>query len=739
MSLRGEAADIFYMPRSPMEVGALVLIRTMGALAAFLAGLCMLASGGEISGRVYDGETGLPLPGAVVYIPELKLGTTSDTSGAFFLDGLPEGEYVLHVSMVGYRSEEFKVKVGKKPSSVKVELYPIVYRMAEVVVTAPREEALPKSPGFVSKVEGRELRERATTLPDVLEGMAGVRVRKFGGLGDYSTASIRGSSSQQVRVYIDDVPLNDAFWGGVNLGNIPLGMFSKVEVYRGTIPMSFGGSGTGGVVRLVTPKLGTEAYGTAMSGSFGTVGTFFLTSRRSALFGGEYLRAKNDYPFLDDNGTRYNLEDDVWTRRYNNDFSSASILAKLSAGMFSIWNISFTSRKGLPGVGNAQARHARLRELRSISGARMSFEGVGVELFWGRYISEFKDLYEEIGLGRQDNHNTTDIFGLRTSFRSTYKDLLWSALFEGKIERFLPSDRIERTRFLASERKTISFGIEGNYVKENFELLASLRHDLMKNSRRSEYRMGVLRPVPEQEKSYGFTAARLGLRFSPLPSIQIKANLGRYFRAPSFYELFGDTGPVIGNTKLEPEEGTNADFGFVLRKKRLRRFEIAFYRNSLRDGIVFVQHSQFTSKPENVGRARIEGVEASWKLELGPLSFEGHGSYQRAKNLSELYGGIYRGKQLPNRPTWTVHGRWNANFGKFGIFYEADYTSGNYHDLYNKFPIPERFIQNMGMNFTSHSLRLELEAKNLADRQVADVWGYPLPGRSYYIKLSAGG
>jgi len=715
-------------------------------LGMLLAGLLSAssASGGEIAGRVLDGETGSPLPGVAVYIPKLGVGTTSDTSGTFSLKGIPEGVYILRADMVGYRPQEIGVTVGREPVRIRITLYPEVYRMAEIVVTAPRGADISlKSPAFVGRMEGRELRERAITLPDVLEGMAGVRVRKLGGLGDYATVSIRGSSSQQVRVYIDEVPLNDAFWGGVNLGNIPLGMFSRVEVYRGVIPVSFGGSGTGGVVRLVTPKLGTGGYGTVTSGSFGTIGAFFLTSRKSALFGGEYLRAENDYPFLDDNGTRYNPEDDVWTRRYNNDFRSTSLLAKLfltvKGAKLSLWDLFFRSRKGLPGAGNAQAKYARIGELRNLSGADVEMGLFRTKLFWSRYVSKFRDLYSEIGLGRQDNHNVTDVFGMRTSLRSAHGDLYWNALFEGKLERFVPSDRVRRTQFLASVRKSVSFGLEGTYMRDRLELTASLRWDLMWNVRRSDYRMGVLRPIPEERKAYRFTGSRLGLRFSPVSCLHIKANLGRYFRAPSFYELFGDTGPVIGNTKLRPERGTNLDVGFVFGTKWLRRAEVAFYHNVLRDGITFVQHSQFTSRPENVGKASITGMEVSWKVALGRLRWEGHGSYQRARNLSELYGGIYRGKQLPNRPTWTVHGRWSTNFDKFGIFYEADYTSGNYHDLYNKFPIPERFIQNIGISFTLRPFRLELEVKNLTDRQVADVWGYPLPGRSYYIRLSAGG
>ncbi|HID10213.1 MAG TPA: TonB-dependent receptor [Candidatus Latescibacteria bacterium] len=721
----------------------------MHALGMLLAGLLFASSafGGEIAGRVLDSQTGSPLPGVAVYIPKLGVGTASDTSGAFSLKGVPEGEHTLKISMIGYRPEELEVRVGKEPAFVKVALYPQVYHMAEIVVTALKgEDLILKSPAFVGRIEGRELRERATSLPEVLEGMAGVRVKKLGGLGDYAAVSIRGSSSQQVRVYIDEVPLNDAFWGGVNLGSLPVGVFSRVEVYRGVIPMSFGGSGTGGVVRLVTPRTGTKGYGALMSGSFGAIGAFCLASHRGFLAGVEYLRAENDYPFLDDNGTRYNPEDDVWIKRYNNDFRSTSLLAKLSlpvkGAKLSLWDLFFSSHKGLPGAGNAQAKHARLKQLRNLSGAEVEAPlGVSLfraELFWSRYVSEFRDPYSEIGLGRQDNHNATDMLGFRGSLRSARGNLSGTALLEARREMFRPSDRIRRTPLPASDRTSVAWGLEGVYLRDKLEVQASLRGDHMWNRCKVDYVLGVLRPVPEERKEYGFSGARLGVRLTLAPGLHIKGNIGRYFRAPSFYELFGDTGPVIGNTKLKPEFGLNFDFGFVLTAGGAR-MEVVYYDNRIRDGIVFVQHSQFTSKPENLGKAKIRGVELSWRARFGPLCWEGHGSYQEARNLSELYGGIYRGKQLPNRPLWTAHGRWSISWKNIKGFYEADYTSGNYHDLYNKFPIPERFLHNLGLSLTVPPLSIEGEVKNATDRHASDLWGYPLPGRSYYLRLRIGG
>src|SRR5262249_427155 len=76
----------------------------------------------------------------------------------------------------------------------------------------------------------------------------GVQVRRFGGLGDFSTVSIRGSAAGQVQIYLDGVPLSRAENEVVNLNDLPLDAIDHVEVYRGTTPLGFAQSGPGGVV-----------------------------------------------------------------------------------------------------------------------------------------------------------------------------------------------------------------------------------------------------------------------------------------------------------------------------------------------------------------------------------------------------------------------------------------------------------------------------------------------------------
>jgi len=74
-------------------------------------------------------------------------------------------------------------------------------RLPEVVVTAPAtdETPAPRDPtAFASVIETREAPASVETLTEALSNTVGVQVRRFGGLGDFSTVSIRGFAAGQV-------------------------------------------------------------------------------------------------------------------------------------------------------------------------------------------------------------------------------------------------------------------------------------------------------------------------------------------------------------------------------------------------------------------------------------------------------------------------------------------------------------------------------------------------------------
>src|SRR5439155_2215690 len=136
--------------------------------------------------------------------------------------------------------------------------------LGEVVVTAPpvpAETTAHDPTAFATIVDATSAPGRVETLGEALADTAGVQVRRFGGLGDFSTVSIRGSSAGQVQVYLDGVPLARAQNEVVNLADLPLDAVERVEVYRGTTPLAFAQAGAGGVVNVVTRQAGTPVTG----------------------------------------------------------------------------------------------------------------------------------------------------------------------------------------------------------------------------------------------------------------------------------------------------------------------------------------------------------------------------------------------------------------------------------------------------------------------------------------------
>ncbi|BBB91513.1 MAG TPA: TonB-dependent receptor [Methylomusa anaerophila] len=130
------------------------------------------------------------------------------------------------------------------------------YALEPVVVEAPRpawEDKL--SPGTVTVIEPDKYKGEQKTLPDLLKEVPGVHVRySAGGIGQYTTVSVRGSTASQVGVFVDGVLTNLGGDAAVDISTIPVKNVARIEVYRGYVPARFGGTYMGGVINIVTKK-----------------------------------------------------------------------------------------------------------------------------------------------------------------------------------------------------------------------------------------------------------------------------------------------------------------------------------------------------------------------------------------------------------------------------------------------------------------------------------------------------
>jgi outer membrane cobalamin receptor len=101
----------------------------------------------------------------------------------------------------------------------------------EMVVYGVQTGALPSIPGPSTQILFTDdFVAENKSLAELLSEAAGVSVRSFGGAGDRSEVTIRGSTPSQVVITLDGVRVNSILTGGLNLSRVCLPLIEKVAI-----------------------------------------------------------------------------------------------------------------------------------------------------------------------------------------------------------------------------------------------------------------------------------------------------------------------------------------------------------------------------------------------------------------------------------------------------------------------------------------------------------------------------
>jgi iron complex outermembrane receptor protein len=210
---------------------------------------------------------------------------------------------------------------------------------------------------------------------------------------------------------------------------------------------------------------------------------------------------------------------------------------------------------------------------------------------------------------------------------------------------------------------------------------------------------------------------------------------------PSLFELFGNTGAVLGNPTLRPENALATDFGvswspepFGTEERPIRiAAELFGFVTFADDLIVLVQNGQAVAHAENVSSSRTAGVELGVSLDSPWVGGRLSGTFLDAINTSEI--AAERGKTLPNRPRWKgffrVEGRSSlgSSWGAFRLSTELEAMDGNFVDAANRTLLEPRLWLGVGVGATLwEELDVSVDFKNVLGTTSQDVIGYPLPG-----------
>lgn len=617
-----------------------------------------------------------------------------------------------------------------------------------------------------------------TDLAEVLETVPGATVRRLGGLGDFAGISIRGSSFRQVEVFLDGVPLNPDGAAAVDLSEFPVTNLDRVEVYRGFAPPELGSAAMGGVVNLVTgDTLRTPTSVRFAAGSWGTERVDALASGRvksvDALVAFDQLHTDGDWSYFDDQGTSYNLLDDRTLVREHNAIDRASALGRVRVGddtlRLTLLDHYASLRQDLTGPISNPARQATWESRRNLLSAGLGWRPsqawhVEPRVWWHRQEQVVDDREGEVGVGPDWEQDRFQALGAQARVGwAPAPELVLSALARTRWEEARAVDLLDGAvagphRRLAA---TAALSATAHAWRERVSLTPVLQLEGLDNRHLGEVPFEDTPLATEDTATLLRALPRAGLLVRPVEGLALKANAGRYLRAPDFTELFGSTGNLAGNARLRPEHG----WGWAVGARWVSpagwpvcfTVDADYARNHVHDLIAWVPNSQQTQQAQNLGEAYVRSTE-------GALSFDGWEvlatsttvTWTLSRNLDA--DPVYANNQLPQVPPLDLSHRTEVRWrDRVSLAHTWTWTSATFSDPANTQRSAPRDIHGLALSlapvrglpvvraevlnlFDTGGMAVDRNPLDDADDTpvvlpLVDFAGYPLPGRTVMVSV----
>ena len=215
------------------------------------------ASDANIIGHVLDKKTGEHLSYITIALKGTTIGTVTDATGHYFLKNLPEGNFVLEASSVGYKTISRNVSLKKgKTLEENFELEEDAVALDGVVVSANRSVTKRRlAPTLVNVVDMKMFENtNSPTLSQGLNFQPGVRVETNCQNCGFQQVRINGLDGPYTQILIDSRPIFSALSGVYGLEQIPANMIERVEVMRGGGSALFGSSAIAGTINIITKE-----------------------------------------------------------------------------------------------------------------------------------------------------------------------------------------------------------------------------------------------------------------------------------------------------------------------------------------------------------------------------------------------------------------------------------------------------------------------------------------------------
>jgi outer membrane receptor protein involved in Fe transport len=661
---------------------------------------------------------------------------TPGRDGGFRLEALPPGEHEVHAYAPGCETASYRVRLAPGGLARLDVTLPAAASLETTVEVAGRRltagEKAALSAEAVRVVPLEEARRQSADLGEVLARVPGISVQRTAGLGSPATFSLDGLSGEQVRLFLDGVPLEHAGFGA-GLANVPIPLLERVEVYRGVVPVRFGADALGGAVNLVSAPApeGGRASAALQAGSFGTWRGVLSGGLRLG-DGGAFVRghlfgdlARNDYPVDVEVADAAGALQQARVPRFHDAYRAAG--AHLEVGVADAsWAERLSLRlygtrsdkelqhgatlAGVPAgeaASDESAAGALLHFARGgLLGGALRVEAVGgygrrdtslvdvattVYDWYGKAVRE-RRVGGELGgapidqrVGQQSALSRIHL-GLAAGPSQTLRLTLAPTLVtrEGEDRARVAAgerDPLEGTRRLLTAVAGLEH--EARLLDGQLESVAFLKGYLMRSTASEVLSGGV---AVQRDQRYERLGAGEGLRLLLATGLVAKASYEYATRLPTPDEVFGNGTLLLPSLGLRPEtsHNVNVELGYVGPETALGALRAqvgGFARLTDRLVIRIVRGALFVH--QNVDRAHAFGgdVSAGWTAPGGWLSVDANTTLQdfRAVGTTGPFA-AFAGDRIPNKP-WLL-ANLSARLERKALLQPGDAASLTLHSRY---------------------------------------------------------
>lgn len=226
---------------------------------------------------------------------------------------------------------------------------------------------------------------------------------------------------------------------------------------------------------------------------------------------------------------------------------------------------------------------------------------------------------------------------------------------------------------------------------------------------------------------------------------QVHAGVSDRARFPILFELYSTRfGLATPNPDLGPERATNVEAGWKGRLESGFRLEATVFYSDVRDLVQTVVLADNTTQTQNVGDGRFYGAEFAVDAPIAPVLAVGGNYTALSRTIRDALQPNLRPTGVPGHKAF-LYAAWRP-MESLTITPSLDVAGDRWSDLNTNPVAPFPYVRTGRYTMfdlsAQYSIGQQFDVvfglKNLSDDNYELSWGFPQPGRTFYVKTRVG-